>query len=218
MHILCNTLPEGKGREGMKDDMTVHGCSSMNEGSRRMDAGTGKSESHENGNENVRSHGANVLVIGIGNEYRRDDGVGIAVAKRVMHIVGDTDGVDIVEVSDASDLLNVIHGGYRRVIVIDAVCPVSDSIGTVHRLHGEEMLSLYRYLKPQPSTHTIDIVEALNLGTALGMVDIQDIVFFGIEGRDFGFGAGLSPELERCIDSIAEEIIKEIGRGDMLVA
>ncbi|MCS7141739.1 MAG: hydrogenase maturation protease [Candidatus Nitrosocaldus sp.] len=156
-----------------------------------------------------------VLVVGVGNEYRRDDGIGPIIARCMKGMM--IEGVDVMEVDDASKLLDVMQMGYSRIIVIDAMHSHGNApIGTIHRFNKEELLDtrvqrlLSSSLSPPSSTHAMDVVEALGLAAALGYTQGMDVVLLGIEGRDFGVGRGLSKELEERIDVIVGEVVKAL--------
>ncbi|MEM4284705.1 MAG: hydrogenase maturation protease [Candidatus Nitrosocaldus sp.] len=157
-----------------------------------------------------------VIIVGVGNEYRRDDGIGIVVARHLKSII-DSNDVDVVEVSDASSIIDVMEMGYKKMIIVDAIHS-SAAVGTVYRFSKEEMLNMTnikRYLllpSSSTTTHAMDVVEALKLAIELGIARDMDVVMFGVEGKDFGLGRGLSKEVERSIHRVVEEVAKEIVR------
>ncbi|MEM1959614.1 MAG: hydrogenase maturation protease [Candidatus Nitrosocaldus sp.] len=157
-----------------------------------------------------------VIIVGVGNEYRRDDGIGIVVARHLKSML-DSNDVDVVEVSDASSIIDVMEMGYKKMIIVDAIHS-SAAVGTIYRFSKEEMLNMTnikRYLllpSSASSTHAMDIVEALKLAIELGIARDMDVVMFGVEGKDFGLGRGLSKEVERSIHRVVEEVAKEIVR------
>ena len=164
-----------------------------------MDEGKGKRKS------------SNILIAGIGNIYRRDDGIGILVARAIKDRINTKSGisVDIVEMNDPSLLIDILQS-YDKAIIIDAVMGNSmDRIGTIHTLSyrdiidnsGDEIVT---------STHTIDLRELVML---IGMIynDDKDLILIGIEGHDFGMGEGLSPELKYRIDGIVSAVIDKVN-------
>jgi len=158
-----------------------------------------------------------VIIVGVGNEYRRDDGIGIVVARHLKSML-DSNDVDVVEVSDASSIIDVMEMGYKKMIIVDAIHS-SAAVGTIYRFSKEEMLNMTnikRYLllpsSASSSTHAMDVVEALKLAIELGIARDMDVVMFGVEGKDFGLGRGLSKEVERSIHRVVEEVAKEIVR------
>ena len=55
------------------------------------------------------------------------------------------------------------------------------------------------------STHALGVAEAIELGRALGRLP-RRLLVFGIEGGSFDAGAGLSPEVERAVGQLTDEL------------
>lgn len=143
-------------------------------------------------------------VIGIGNPYRRDDAVGLVVARRLRE--KNLDGVKVLEMSGEGAALIEAWQGAERVIVIDAVCSGA-APGTIFRFVANQQAiptEFFRY-----STHHFGLAEAIELARALGRLP-KELIVYGIEGKDFAGGEGVSPEVEqaasRVVDSITEEL------------
>lgn len=142
-----------------------------------------------------------VLVIGAGNAMRRDDGAGLAAARRLR-----TAGVPAREAQGDLSGLAEAWAGADRVIVVDAV-RTGAAQGTVHRFEVAE--------KPLPavfargSTHALGLAEAIELARALGRLP-RSLVVYGIEGGDFSPGEGLSPPVARAVEDAAACIMKEV--------
>ncbi|XVA04529.1 hypothetical protein ACQ86I_05065 [Prescottella equi] len=64
--------------------------------------------------------GPGSVVVGLGNEYRRDDGFGPAVARALRARIPVT--IPVTTVTDTADLLDV-WAGARLAIVVDLVVP-----------------------------------------------------------------------------------------------
>lgn len=147
---------------------------------------------------------AKTLIIGIGNEYRADDAVGLHVARELARL--GPPGCLIKELSgEGSQLMNAWRD-HRRVILVDAVRS-SARPGTVHRVNVlEEELSDNRI---NLSAHTISLPEAVNLARALKELPEQLLVF-GIEGVKFEPGIGLSDEVRQAADHLVSIILDEV--------
>ena len=97
-----------------------------------------------------------MTVIGFGNEWRGDDGVGIEVARRVGGRVLEGEPIALVDVLDGDD----------EVVLVDAVSSGAPA-GTLFRFEaGSEPL-------PAPlfgasSTHALGLAEAVELARSLG--------------------------------------------------
>jgi hydrogenase maturation protease len=135
-----------------------------------------------------------MTVIGLGNEWRGDDGVGIEVARRVGGRVLAGEPIGIVEALDGED----------EVVLVDAVS-TGASPGTLFVFEaGSDPL-------PTPifgaaSTHSLGLAEALELARTLGRLP-RRVVVYGIEGESFGFGKGLSSAVAEAADRLTEEVL-----------
>ena len=150
-----------------------------------------------------------VLVAGIGNIFKGDDGFGVAVAR---HLAGETlsTGVEVVDFGiRALDLVYALRDGYHAAILID----------TVQR--GEPPGTLY-VIEPEPppaeaddandlllSPHEMDPDKVLRLASLLGGACGQ-VVLVGCEPESLGddeFGAeGLSPPVAAAVGRAAAEV------------
>jgi hydrogenase maturation protease len=145
-----------------------------------------------------------VLLIGIGNKYRNDDAAGLVVAQRVQKI--GSDQITIRESNGEGAALMDAWKGARTVILVDAVCSGSEA-GTIHRIeaHRETLpTELFRY-----STHAFSVAEAVELGRVLNQLPACMIVY-GIEGKSFVAGVGLSPEVDEAIERVVNCVLKDM--------
>lgn len=139
-----------------------------------------------------------VVVVGLGNEYRRDDGAGPAVAALTVERVPATD--DIGPLVEPLDLL----GRWDRAdlaIVIDAIRSGRPP-GTVQVVD----LAMGCSGPAVTSTHGIGVSDVLRLAQAIDQAPSRVIVV-GIEGADFGRGLGLSPAVGAAIPEAVRRVI-----------
>jgi hydrogenase maturation protease len=137
-----------------------------------------------------------LIVIGVGNELRRDDGAGPAVvdALRSRSLRGATLTVSDGEPSRLIDLWT----GADLAVVVDAV-PSADEPGRVRELGA------VRGAEPGTGSHDLGLGVATGLGETLGRMPATLRIYL-IEGADFGFGTGLSPLVRRAVDEVADRI------------
>src|SRR5690242_9288233 len=136
------------------------------------------------------------IVIGVGNEYRRDDGVGLVVARRIRAVAP---GVRVREESGEGAALIEAWQGAEIAVLCDAV-HAGAAPGTIHRLDARQQpipSGFFRY-----STHAFSVAEAVELARALGALPAQ-MVIYGIEGADYASGVGLSPAVEAAANEVA---------------
>lgn len=145
-----------------------------------------------------------VLIIGIGNMYRCDDGVGLYIAhclkKKVLSCV------NIIEQSGDGAVLMESWKDANTVILIDAVYS-GGKPGTIYRFDAHKQLiptEFFHY-----STHTFGIAEAIELARALKQLP-QNLIVYGIEGKCFEAGVRLSGEVENAVQDIVKRMHQDI--------
>jgi len=141
-----------------------------------------------------------VLVLGIGNTLRRDDGAGPAVAERLAGQV--PEGVEVRSLPGEATGLMDAWAGRDHVIVIDAVASGSPP-GTLHRFAAADgpLPAAFSSL----SSHGLGLAEAIELSRALRRLP-RRLMVYGIEGEDFRAGAGLSPSVEAVVGQVVVEV------------
>ena len=158
------------------------------------------------------------LLIGFGNVYRRDDGVGYATVNAVRERLGrpplevDDDGFDDLGHEVDTILLHQLVpelaenvAPYDRVIFVDA------HVGHVPDLIYEEELDVcYR---SATVTHTLHPCSVLALCEELHDHAPQGILL-SIRGYDYEFGEGLSDETAALVPQAADRILALAGRGE----
>lgn len=144
---------------------------------------------------------ARPCVFGIGNPSRRDDGVGVWVARALAARLDDRADVRVLA-DDGFALVDAL-AGTQAALLVDAV-QSGAAPGTVHRfdaLAGPLPAALLRC-----STHLLGVAEAVELARALGQLP-ERLQVYGIEGADFGVGEGLSPAVVAAAEMLVEELI-----------
>jgi hydrogenase maturation protease len=146
-----------------------------------------------------------ILVIGIGNDYRGDDAVGLYVARRIQE--KGINGVEVIAgVSDGTSLIEAWEDA-GRVYVID--CTVSGTrAGKIYRFDGVDE-TLPQALFPSYSTHAFNVGDTIRLAKSLGQLP-QSLIIFGIEGKDFAAGVGLAERVKTAAEEVISSIIREI--------
>lgn len=145
-------------------------------------------------------------IIGIGQEWRGDDAVGLLVARQLREMAGSR--VTILENTGAiTDLIEAWQGA-EAVILADAVRGGGQP-GKIYRFPVHER-PLPVDLFPAASTHAWGVAQAAALGRVLGQLPPY-LVVYGIEGRDFGLGQGLSPQVARAFPETVLRIVQEVN-------
>ena len=145
------------------------------------------------------------LVIGIGNIFRRDDGIGPIVAGRIKEL--NLPGTKVVESSgDLTALADEIQK-HRLLIIVDSISSGGPP-GSIYKFEPfKEKISVIT--GNEFSTHSIGIVKALELLENISGLP-ERITIYGIEGVDFGCGEGLSVSVAKAADELIHLIIEVI--------
>jgi hydrogenase maturation protease len=144
------------------------------------------------------------VVIAVGNEFRRDDGVGPAVLaeleKREL-----PDGVTLARSDGEPTQLFDAWAGLPLAVVVDAVLCEPSTPGKIHRttLDGSLQASAH-------STHGLGIPEAVKLAEVLDRAP-QQLIVYAVEARDFDFGRGLSDEVARAVPQVVDAVLAEVS-------
>jgi hydrogenase maturation protease len=144
-------------------------------------------------------------VIGIGQTFAGDDGVGYAVTAELR--ARNPEGLEIADVHDATELIDALARD-GRVIVVDAVLGANE--GRVHRLRADALAT--SPVRPL-SSHGMSVTEAIELACAL--YDARaDLFVVGIEiARPVAGTTGLSPNVARAIGEAADAVLALAGEG-----
>jgi len=145
------------------------------------------------------------VVIGIGNPFRRDDGIGPEVAARIQE--QRLPGVRVVIADgEAAGLLEAWEGAHLAVVV-DAIQRVPASPGSIHRLTASQLETGCTVA----SSHGLGVPDAIRLGRALERLPRQ-VVILAVEGADTGPGTGLSDEVAAAVPHAVAAVMAELKR------
>lgn len=147
---------------------------------------------------------AQTLIIGLGNEFRSDDGVGRVVARCLRDVA--LAGVAVREESGEGAALLEAWKEFAAVILVDAV-QSGAAPGTIHRFDASRVPVPSRFFNY--STHAFSVAEAVELARALQQLPPQTILY-GVEGRNFAAGESLSPEVAAVLDELLDRVRHEI--------
>ncbi|MFI6010172.1 hydrogenase maturation protease [Streptomyces sp. NPDC051243] len=162
----------------------------------------------------MRSRGR-IAVIGVGNEFRRDDGVGWAVLARLCERGEDRPllpDVDLAICDGEPGRLIGLWEGAHLAVVVDAAHAHPGTPGRVHRLE------LDAGLLAQPATtssHGLGLGEAVELARVLGLLP-ERLIVYAVEGAESELGTGLSPAVADAVEPLVRAVEDEIARnGDV---
>ena len=130
-----------------------------------------------------------LIVVGVGNAWRHDDGAGLAVARRAGGVAHE---------GECSPLID-LWAGHDEVVLVDAATSGA-APGTVSRFDATRAPLPARTMRS--STHAFGVPEVIELARSLGRLPAR-VTVYAIEGADFSPGTGLSPEVERAVAELA---------------
>ncbi|BFU88889.1 MAG: Hydrogenase maturation protease [Nitrospira sp.] len=152
---------------------------------------------------NDGSSSSSIRIIGLGNELRGDDAVGLLAARRLRQAVGNR--AEVIEAEMVGvDLMELMKGAHVA-ILIDAARS-GQAPGTVHRLDASDS-PISNQLFPC-SSHVIGTVDAMELARTMGILPARVLVY-GIEAGNTEAGQVLSSSVARALDEVVALVIQE---------
>lgn len=154
--------------------------------------------------------GSQAVVIGVGNPYRRDDGVGPALIAALER--SRPPGVTLIVSDGEPARLIDAWSGAALAVVVDAVLLDRPEPGRIHRSALDPARPGLTLPEPQAgaaSTHGLGIPDAIRLAQALGRVPDR-LVTFAVEAASIGFGTGLSPAVAASLRALTEAVREEL--------
>jgi hydrogenase maturation protease len=145
-----------------------------------------------------------VVVIGVGNEYRRDDGAGPAVVARLRGRV--PPGVELMLTDGEPARLIEAWTGAALAVVVDAVRADPPRPGRVHRFVPGRPIG-----RPArtASSHGFGLDDAVRLALAVDRMPGR-LVVHAIEADDLSQGTGLTPLVAAAVGDVARAVLSDI--------
>ena len=154
-----------------------------------------------------------VLVAGVGNDLRQDDGFGIAVVRRFSEY-GVPEGVEVFESGIAGiRMVQELMDGYEALVIVDAT-DRGEEPGTVCLLEVDvpdpEELTEEGRQEFLADTHLAVPSKALTLARALEVLPSR-VYILGCQPKEYELGMGLSEPVERgAVEAV--ERLQELTR------
>ncbi|QIS11339.1 hydrogenase maturation protease [Nocardia arthritidis] len=149
--------------------------------------------------------GPRAVVIGVGNEFRHDDGIGPRIATDLEKL-----GLPEVLVTlcdgEPAGLLD-LWAGAELAVVVDAVLCEPCTPGRIWRTTVDALRGVTR----AASSHAMGIPDALPLGRALGRVP-DELVVIAVEAECLELGVGLSDPVAAAVPDVLAAVLAELAR------
>lgn len=151
-----------------------------------------------------------IAVIGVGNDFRHDDGIGPAVVQRLrQRALGRPlpPSVRLADCDGEPGRLMTLWAEAELAVIVDAAQAEPAEPGRIHRLDHDSPYGTTALT----SSHGLGLGEAIELSDALGRLPGR-LVVLAIEGADCSLGTGLSPAVAATVGPLAEMVEAEITR------
>jgi len=156
----------------------------------------------------------NIVLVGVGNSFRRDDGIGIAIARRLRDRLQTpasmvNGNITVHESSgEGADLMSQWENA-DCVYLFDAVMSgmANTRPGSIHRLEAAKQNIPSDFFKY--SSHAFSLAEAVELARALDRLP-EELIVYGVEANEFGYGEGLTADVDTAGDKIVERVLEEL--------
>jgi len=153
---------------------------------------------------NAAHNGARaILVLGVGNIMRRDDGVGVRAVRALAASAAAPPGVRLLEGGVAGLRLLGELQRYADVLIIDAVAGASPP-GTIYRLTPDELPAD----RGPFSAHDVSVRELVSAAACLGAAPRVRIL--GVQPLDVSIGEELTPPLRAALPHVVDAAIEEL--------
>jgi|GEM_PF-2301348 len=153
--------------------------------------------------ERIDEPAADVLVLGVGNDIKRDDAVGLLVADRLAETL-DAPGVAVRAMTSGRIMLIEELSGYEAVYLVDSVVTTHGTPGDWYVLDPEDVEPAAE--SGGVATHNVGLGTLRTLGEAMGE-SMPAMTIFAIEVADpFEYGEELTAAMREALPSVVEAI------------
>jgi hydrogenase maturation protease len=152
----------------------------------------------------IKSENRSVVLIGLGNPFRRDDGIGPALMTAVEPRL--PPDVTLVTATRDPTVLLEAWADADLALVVDAAVHKPSTPGRIHRYTA----GLPTDAPVAGNSHGMGVSEAIRLATVLDRAP-RRLVVLAVEVADVSVGHGLSAAVEAAIPMLTKSILHEIG-------
>jgi hydrogenase maturation protease len=146
-----------------------------------------------------------IVVIGVGSEFRRDDGAGLQVVARLRQQVAPTVELRLSD-GDPAGIIEAWEGA-RLAIVVDTVLAEPAQPGRLRRLVLDRS---HPELQPAVSSHGLGLGEAIGLGRALGRMP-ERLIVHAVEAGDVNLGTGCTEAVASALPELVAAVLRDLG-------
>jgi len=153
----------------------------------------------------VKGQQSKILILGIGNTIRGDDGVGIFVGRLLREQI-DSPDVDIKETEEAGMNLLDMMVGYEKAIIIDSI---PGDNGVIYRFSRDD----FKRKNSPFSSHQFGLSTIFELAKLVRLKMPEDIIIYGVgvEKNDY-FSEQITDKVKEMIPEVSKQIKKEVEK------
>jgi hydrogenase maturation protease len=134
-------------------------------------------------------------IIGAGNRWREDDGVGLVIIDKLKTLIH-REMFDILWIEERLFELQSCFAVYSKLIIVDALPPGSEpGKMKIRRVERSNLKIGNAY-----SLHDLDLLWQIQYAFISGYTG--ELMLIGIEAGTMGYGEGLSPELKAVLPGL----------------
>jgi len=150
-----------------------------------------------------------IKIIGFGNIFMGDDGIGVRVIEELQkqQIFKDNENIELVDGGTSGVDLVFMLQNTCKAIIIDAV-DAGQKIAQIVVFSPQEIKEFKKKIFKSYSLHDIDLAEAFELVKNLNLPTAIKII--GIKPKKIGYSDKLTPEIEKQIPDIITKVKEEV--------
>lgn len=151
-----------------------------------------------------------VLVCGVGNKLKRDDGLGPYIIEQ-LETRTMPEKTDLADYGISGFKCALKLEGYAKVVFVDAISLPGSEPGKLHRLeiNREGLLRGPRLSDFSLSMHETDLERIMATAAVLNIYPGK-VIIIGCEPADTAVGLGLSKPVEAAVPGIIELVLQEL--------
>lgn len=156
---------------------------------------------------------ARVLICGVGNKLKQDDGLGPFVVEE-LEKVRLPENVEVADFGISGFKCALSIEGYDKVVFVDAISLPGEKPGRLYRikLDRDQLLGSPNLSSFSISLHETDLEKILATAAVLGIYP-PHVVIIGCQPEETNVALGLTPVVKKSVPKIIELVMDEVGRG-----
>jgi len=153
-----------------------------------------------------------IIILGMGNKFFGDDGVGIVIAEKLKEHLTDFPQITVEETNWGGFRIIDLLSGYKSAIIIDALTTGKQPAGYIHQLDYKDLINSVRMV----SFHDLNFATAVEFAREIRIPMPEEISVYAIEiEKSDYFSERLTKDVvdsvHRCVQMIVGEITSRYG-------